>query len=105
MNDDYHGQEARSQTGTGYPLPHLLARRRARSANSAQDSPVQSRIVTDAWSPGIRCRREHLDKVVNLRRWACYLFSLLRIHSPNCKYCNIRDTHWGEVKKRLEQLR
>jgi hypothetical protein len=45
------------------------------------------------------------EVVVNLRRWACYLFSLLRIHSPNCEYCNIRDTCWVDVKKRLEELR
>jgi hypothetical protein len=41
---------------------------------------------------------------VNLRRWTCYLFSLLRIHSPNCEHCNIRDTYWVEAKKRLEEL-
>jgi hypothetical protein len=39
-----------------------------------------------------------------LRRWTCYLFSLLRIHSPNCEHCNICDTRWVEVKKRLEEL-
>ncbi len=45
------------------------------------------------------------EVVVNLRRWACYLFSFLRIHSPTCEHCNIRDTHWVEVKKQLEELR
>ena len=45
------------------------------------------------------------EVVVNSKRWICYLFSLLRIHSPNCEHCNIRDTHWVEVKKRLEALR
>jgi hypothetical protein len=25
-------------------------------------------------------------------------------HNPNCEHCNIRDTHWVEVKKRLEEL-
>jgi hypothetical protein len=49
---------------------------------------------------------EHMDEVVvNLRRWTCYLFSLLRIHSPNCEHCNVSDTCWVEVKKRLEELR
>jgi len=49
---------------------------------------------------------EHVDEVVvNLKRWTCYLFSLLRIHSPNCERCKIRDAHWVEVKKRLEELR
>ena len=33
------------------------------------------------------------------------VLSLLRIHNPNCEHCNIRDTHWVEVKKRLEELR
>ena len=42
---------------------------------------------------------------VNLRRWTCYLFSFLRIHSSNYEHCNIRDTRWVEVKKRLEELR
>ena len=41
---------------------------------------------------------------MNLRRWTCYLLSLMRIHSPNCKRCNIHD-NWVEVKKRLEELR
>jgi hypothetical protein len=45
------------------------------------------------------------EVVVNLRRWTCYLFSLLRIHSPNCEHCNIHDNSWVEVKKRLEELR
>ena len=40
---------------------------------------------------------------MNLRRLTCYLFSLLRIHSPNCEHCNIHNT-WVEVKKRLEEL-
>lgn len=49
---------------------------------------------------------ELLDEmVVNLRGWTCYLFSLLRIHRPNCKHCKIRDAQWVEVKKRLEELR
>ena len=46
-----------------------------------------------------------MEVVVNLRRWTCYLFSLLRIHGPNCGHCNIHDTSWVEVKKRLEELR
>ena len=51
-------------------------------------------------------RLQHMDEVVvNLRRWTCYLFSLLRIHSPNCEHCNVSDTCWVEVKKRLEELR
>jgi len=44
------------------------------------------------------------ERIVNLRRWTCYLFPLLRIHSPNCKGCNIHDTCWVEVKKRLKEL-
>jgi len=45
------------------------------------------------------------EVVVNLRRWTCYLFFHLRIHSPNCEHRNIRDNSWFEVKKRLEELR
>jgi hypothetical protein len=41
---------------------------------------------------------------VTLRRWTCYLFSFLRIHSPICKHCNVREARWIEVKKRLEEL-
>jgi predicted Fe-S protein YdhL (DUF1289 family) len=28
----------------------------------------------------------------------------LRIHSPDCEHCNARETCWGEMRERLEQL-
>jgi hypothetical protein len=42
---------------------------------------------------------------ITLRRRICYLLSLLRIHSPNCEHCNVRETHGEEIRQRLEELR
>jgi len=41
---------------------------------------------------------------VKLRGWIGYLLSLLRIHSPDCEHCNARETCWGEMRERLEEL-
>jgi hypothetical protein len=42
--------------------------------------------------------------VVSLRPRICYVLSLLRIHSPNCKHCLARLTCGTELRKRLEEL-
>lgn len=42
--------------------------------------------------------------VVNLRDRICYLMSRLKIHNPDCANCNARETCWGEMRKRLEEL-
>ena len=34
----------------------------------------------------------------------CYLFSLLRIHRPDCKHCSARVTSGQDIRKRLEEL-
>ena len=34
----------------------------------------------------------------------CYLLSLLRIHHPDCKHCNLRETCGEAMRKRLEEL-
>jgi len=39
--------------------------------------------------------------LVNLR---CEMLSLLRIHSLDCERCSARETHGGEMRKRLEEL-
>ena len=41
---------------------------------------------------------------MNLRPWACYLLSLLRIHRPDCEHCSVRETCGDEMRKRLEDL-
>ena len=41
---------------------------------------------------------------MTLRDRSCYLLSLLRIHTPDCKHCNARETCWREMQKRLEEL-
>lgn len=38
---------------------------------------------------------------MNLR---CYLFSLLRIHRPDCEHCDAHETRGDEMRKRLEEL-
>ena len=39
------------------------------------------------------------------RRRICYLLTLLRIHSPECQYCNNAHEMQGEeMRKRLEEL-
>lgn len=43
-------------------------------------------------------------EVTTFRRRICYLLSLLRIHSPDCEYCNARETRGDEIRKRLEEL-
>lgn len=44
-------------------------------------------------------------RVVRLRRWICHLFSLLRIHSPDCRHCNPgRESRGNDMRKRLEEL-
>jgi len=40
-----------------------------------------------------------------VKRWICYVLSLLKIHSPNCERCAARDICWVEVIKRLKELR
>ena len=42
--------------------------------------------------------------VVNLRPQICYLLSLLRIHSPDCKHCMAQLTCGNELRRRLEEL-
>lgn len=42
--------------------------------------------------------------VVNLRPRICYLLSLLRIHSPDCKHCMAQLTCGNELRRRLEEL-
>jgi hypothetical protein len=42
--------------------------------------------------------------VVNLRPRICYLLSLLRIHSPDCKHCMAQLTYGNELRRRLEEL-
>jgi len=39
-----------------------------------------------------------------LRRRICYVLTLLRIHSPNCKHCNVHETRGDEIRRRLEEL-
>ena len=41
---------------------------------------------------------------VSLRGRICYLLARLRIHSPDCEHCNTRETCWGEMRERFEQL-
>jgi hypothetical protein len=38
------------------------------------------------------------------RRRICYVLSLLKIHSPECEYCNTQETQGEEMRKRLEEL-
>jgi hypothetical protein len=40
----------------------------------------------------------------NLKPRICYVLSLLRIHSPECKHCIARLTCGNELRKRLEEL-
>jgi hypothetical protein len=41
-----------------------------------------------------------------MRRWICYLLSLLRIHRPDCEHCDACECCWGEdMRKRLNELR
>ena len=45
------------------------------------------------------------EVVVKLKRWSCYLLSLLRIHSHGCEICNPRRKRRGEdMRKRLAEL-
>ena len=44
---------------------------------------------------------ESCEVGVNLR---CCLLSLLRIHHPDCKRCNTRETCGDEMRMRLEEL-
>jgi hypothetical protein len=39
-----------------------------------------------------------------MRRWICHLVARLRIHSPDCEYCNDQKMCWGEIRERLEEL-
>jgi hypothetical protein len=39
-----------------------------------------------------------------LRRLICHLMALLRVHSPDCEYCNVYETSGDEIRKRLEEL-
>ncbi len=41
---------------------------------------------------------------MNLRPWTCYLLSRLRIHSPDCEHCSVRETCGDEMRNRLEEL-
>ena len=41
---------------------------------------------------------------VMLRPRICYILSLLRIHSQDCKHCMARRTCGIELRKRLEEL-
>jgi len=41
---------------------------------------------------------------VMLRPRICYLLSLLRIHSPDCKHCMAQLTCGNELRRRLEEL-
>ena len=34
----------------------------------------------------------------------CRLLSLLRIHSPNCEVCNVREKYGVEMRRPLEEL-
>ena len=38
------------------------------------------------------------------RRRICSLFSLLRIHNPDCEHCDAHETRGDELRKRLEEL-
>jgi hypothetical protein len=58
-------------------LSAALKRRPGNQEYATLDVGEVERILRDTPS-------EHMDEVVvNLRRWTCYLFSLLRTHSPN----------------------
>ena len=39
-----------------------------------------------------------------MRPRICYVLSLLRIHSPDCKHCMARLICGDELRKRLEEL-
>lgn len=39
---------------------------------------------------------------MNLRPHLCHLLSVLKIHDPDCEYCN--ETCGYEMRKRLEEL-
>ena len=39
-----------------------------------------------------------------VKRWICYLLSLLRLHSPECEHCGACEGCWVEIKKRLDDL-
>jgi len=41
---------------------------------------------------------------MHLRGRICYLLSILRIHSPDCEHCSVREMRWGEMRTRLEEL-
>jgi hypothetical protein len=40
----------------------------------------------------------------NLESRICYVLSLLRIHTPECKHCMARQTYGNELRKRLQEL-
>jgi hypothetical protein len=40
-----------------------------------------------------------------LRNWSCYLLSIVRLHSPDCEYCDPGASQRGEyMRTRLEDL-
>jgi hypothetical protein len=41
---------------------------------------------------------------VNLRFWMCPLLTLLKMHDPDCEYCDPRETCGVEMRERLEEL-
>jgi hypothetical protein len=42
--------------------------------------------------------------IVKLRPRICYVLSLLRVHSPDCKHCVAHLTCGDELRKRLDEL-
>ena len=42
---------------------------------------------------------------MNLRVRVCFLLARLKLHNPDCEHCNPHRPCWGEMKKRLEDLK
>lgn len=42
---------------------------------------------------------------MNFGGQVCKLLALLGMHHPECKYCSASRACWGDLRKRLEELR
>jgi hypothetical protein len=51
-----------------------------------------------------RASKKLLALIPNFRPRICYVLSLLRIHSPDCEHCTVRQTCGDELRRRLEEL-
>jgi len=51
-----------------------------------------------------RDSKKLLALIRDFRPRICYVLSLLRIHSPDCEHCMVRQICGDELRKRLEEL-